>query len=371
MKRYLFNQIIKDLNKKMVFVGGPRQVGKTTLAKQVLKKIGGIYLNWDIPEDRNSILTGNLPDTNLWCFDEIHKYERWRNFLKGLFDKYTKEKKILVTGSAKLDYYKYSGDSLQGRYHYLRLHPLSFKECEDSPHENFDSLLKLGGFPEPFLSQSEIEAKRWSLEYRKRLFEEDVRSLENIKNMGSIELLSTRLPNLVGSPLSANSLREDLQVTHKTISNWLNILERMYHIFRIYPFGSPKIRAIKKEPKHYHFDWSLIKNKGAKFENLIACHLLKWVHYQYDVLGEELELTYFRDKDQREVDFVITNCNEPILMVECKSSSTKGTSKHLIYLKKKFTDCEAIQVCLDQKNSILDKYGIKTMYAESFLSKFI
>lgn len=371
MDRYLLNQILKDVKRKMVFIGGARQVGKTTLAKHVIEKIGGCYLNWDIPEDREKILTSNLPDSKLWCFDEIHKFDRWRNFLKGLYDKFLNERQIIVTGSAKLDYYRYSGDSLQGRYHYLRLHPLSVKELNISTQEKFEKLFKLGGFPEPFLSGSEIEAKRWSAEYRKRLIEEDVRTLENVRALSSIELMATRLPALVGSTLSANSLREDLQVTHKTVTHWLEILERMYHIFRIYPFGSPKIRALKKEPKHYHFDWSLVKGEGKRFENLVACHLLKWIHYRQDVFGDEIELRYFRDTDQREVDFVVTEDHLPTLMIECKLSPTKGVSKNLRYLKRKFPDAEAIELSFAPVEPMVDKEGVRVQHALDFLNSLI
>lgn len=350
-KRYLCQQVDSDLEKKMVFVGGPRQVGKTTMAKQLLKKAGGVCLNWDTPADRDRILQGSLPDAQFWCFDEIHKYDRWRNFLKGLYDAFIDEKKILVTGSARLDYYRYGGDSLQGRYHYLRLHPLTVAELGIITRTDLTALLKLGGFPEPFFSGSERQAKRWTLEYRTRLVQEDIRSLETIKNLGSIELLSTRLPNLVGSPLSINALREDLQVSHQSVSLWLDILERVYHIFRLIPFGHPRIKAIKKESKHYHFDWSLVKDPGARFENFVASHLLKWVHYCQDAYGDEIELRYFREISQREVDFVIIQDAKPKMFIECKLAKS-DLSKNLTFLKNKFPEVDAVQIVLDPEISM-------------------
>lgn len=296
MNRYLTSQIKRDLSKKMVFLGGPRQVGKTTLAKSISQDPKG-YLNWDIAEHREKILKREIPSSEILILDEIHKYRSWRNYLKGLFDSSLKERKILVTGSARLDLYRFGGDSLQGRYHYLRLHPLSVSELKMNRHEDMMTLLELGGFPEPFLGGSAVEAKRWSREYRTRLIRDEVASLERIQDLGNLELLMLRLPELVGSPLSLNALREDLQISHKTLSSWVAVLERMYAIFRLSPIGAPKIRAVKKEQKHYHFDWSLVADMPRRFENMAASHLLKWVHFEQDTKGRELELSYFRDID--------------------------------------------------------------------------
>ncbi|MCD6292085.1 MAG: AAA family ATPase, partial [Deltaproteobacteria bacterium] len=215
LTRYLQNQVCSDLKKKMVFVGGPRQVGKTTLARNILTDQRG-YLNWDVVEHREKILTRELPPVDLLVFDEIHKFRSWRNYLKGLFDAARQKPKILVTGSARLDLYRYGGDSLQGRYHYLRLYPLSFAELDMESAGDLLDLLELGGFPEPFFSSSQIEARRWSREYRKRIIEDDISTLEKIHDFGNLEMLMLRLPQLVGSPLSINALREDLGVSHKT-----------------------------------------------------------------------------------------------------------------------------------------------------------
>lgn len=342
MKRYLTRQIQQDLQRKMVFLGGPRQVGKTTLALSLLKNEQA-YLNWDIAEHREKILKRELPPVDMLVFDEIHKYRSWRNYLKGLFDLYRKDRKILVTGSARLDLYRFGGDSLQGRYHFLRLHPLSVAELKIDTQKGLMDLLELGGFPEPFLGGSVVEAKRWSREYRTRLLRDDVTSLERIKDLGTLELLMLRLPELVGSPLSLNSLREDLQISHKTLANWVAILERLYAIFRLRPLGASKIRAVKKEQKHYHFDWSLVADMPLRFENLVAAHLLKWVHFEQDTKGRDVELCYFRDIDGREVDFVVTENNRPFLLIECKWSDD-SPSKALKYLKTKFPKVAAWQI---------------------------
>ncbi len=369
-QRYLTQQIQNDLKRKMVFLGGPRQVGKTTLAKSILGRHADAYLNWDDAAQRSKILARELSKHKLWVFDEIHKYKSWRNYLKGLFDTQREQHQILVTGSARLDLYRRGGDSLQGRYHYLRLHPLSVAELNMQSHADFKQLLQLGGFPEPFFGGSAKEAKRWSREYHQRLIRDEVVSLEQVKDLGNLELLTMRLPHLVGSPLSINALREDLQVAHKTVANWLHILERLYGLIRLSPFGAPKIRAVKKEQKHYHYDWSMVQSEGARFENLVACHLLKWVQFQEDTEGRDLELRYFRDIDGREVDFVVTENGKPIFAVECKTSD-EAVAQPLRYFKERFPSCAAWQIAANGKKDFVDALGIRVAPALGFLQGLV
>lgn len=368
-RRYLYGQIERDLARKMVFVAGPRQVGKTTLARSLPGAQEG-YLNWDIPEHRERILKGELPPSFLWIFDEIHKYRLWRNYLKGLYDGRRPEQQILVTGSARLDYYRYSGDSLQGRYHLLHLHPLSVAELGLTNEEDLRGLLTLGGFPEPFFSGSEVEARRWSREHRNLLIREDLVSLERVQDLGNLELLMLRLPELVGSPLSINALREDLQVSHKTVSSWIQILERLFALFRLSPFGSPSIRAVKKEQKHYHFDWTLVPDLPPRFENLVASHLLKWVQFQQDTQGRDLELRYFRDVEGREVDLVLTERRKPLTLIECKWADTE-IDRSLRYLKTRFPACDAWQISATGKKDYVSPEGIRVCPAPVYLSTLV
>lgn len=370
-QRYLADQVKQDLSRKMVFIGGPRQVGKTTLAKMFLKKHEEKgYLNWDVPEHRESIFKRQMPQVSLWIFDEIHKYRLWRNFLKGLYDLHLKNQQILVTGSARLDYYRFSGDSLQGRYYYLRLHPLSCAELGLSTQKELLDLLHLGGFPEPYFSGSGIESKRWSREYRTRLVREDITQIERVQDIDRMELLAMRLPELVGSPLSINALREDIQVSHKTVSGWLQIFERLYAIFRLMPFGAPKIRAVKKEQKHYHFDWTLVEDLSLRFENLVASALLKWVQYRQDTQGEDIELRYFRDVDGREVDFVIIVKKKPVQLIECKWNDAP-ISPGLKYLKLRFPACEAFQISAIGQKDYIGELGIRVCPAIKYLMDLI
>jgi predicted AAA+ superfamily ATPase len=344
-------------------------VGKTTLARQILGSDDG-YLNWDVPEHREAILRREIPDTDLVVFDELHKYRTWRNYLKGLYDQPGRRQRILVTGSARLDLYRFGGDSLQGRYHYLRLHPLSVAELGLTTPAALGELLARGGFPEPFLGGSEVEARRWSREYRTRLVREEITSLEGVRDLGNLELLLLRLPDLVGSPLSVNALREDLQLSHKTVQHWLEIFERVYAIFRVPPFGAPRIRAVKKERKHYHLDWSLVPDMPARFENLVGAHLLKWVHHQVDTQGRDVELRYFRDIDRREVDFVVVEGRTPILMVECKWGDGE-VDRSLRYLKARFPDCDAWQVSAVGTKHHVSLEGIRVSHALALLSTLV
>ncbi len=370
LKRYLEAQVRSDLMRKMVFLAGPRQSGKTNLSKKILGGSEG-YLNWDASDDRELILKQQFPNSDLWVFDEIHKFRLWRNFLKGIYDKKKSTQRILVTGSAKLDLYRFGGDSLQGRYHFLRLHPLSFAELGLKANQrDLESLFQLSAFPEPFFEGSQKQANRWSLEYKRRLVREDISSLENLQDLTKVELLMNALPQRVGAPLSINSLREDLQVAHKSVARWLDVLEKVYSIFRIPPFGSPKMRAVKKEQKHYHLDWNLIEDEGPRFENLVANHLFKWVQFLEDTEGREIELRYFRDIDGREVDFVVVEKTKPILAMEVKLGDAPISSS-LHYFHSKYPGCNLWQVHLRGKKDYTSPEGIRVAPASVFLAGLI
>ena len=375
LPRYIEKAVTKDLKRKMVLVSGPRQSGKTTMAKHLCEAAGSDiekrYLNWDAAEDREKILLERFPaGAGYLVLDEIHKYSRWRQVVKGLYDKRGKELQILVTGSASLNHYRRGGDSLQGRYHFYRLFPLSCAELGSPSLSTLTDLLTYGGFPEPFMLQSEKESRRWSREFRTRVVREDLADIENVQDVSLIEKLLLRMPDLVGSPLSINALREDLQVSHQSVSRWIAMLENLYAVFRIYPFGAPKLRAVKKEAKHYHLDWTLIKDAGARFENLVACHLLKWCFYLQDAEGRDLEVRYFRDIDKREVDFVITEDDKPIHFVEAKISG-KSLSPSLRYLKTRFPSARATQVSLETTEDLVTKEDIRISPAHVFLCELV
>ncbi|MBN1309653.1 MAG: ATP-binding protein [Chitinispirillaceae bacterium] len=370
IKRSIEDQIRKDVERKMVFLAGPRQTGKTSLALHLFS-IASVsatdrYLNWDVTAHRERIINEHFPaGSGPLILDEIHKYSRWRQLLKGLFDLRNDELRIMVTGSARLDHYRRGGDSLQGRYHFFRLCPLTLRETGVSTIDEVEAMMRYGGFPEPFLAASEQETRRWSREYRSRVLQEDLAGLERVMDIALVERLVMRMPELVGSPLSLNGLREDLEVSHRTVSRWVQLLENLYLIFRIYPFGSPRIRAVKKEAKHYHFDWTTVDDRAARFENLVACNLLAWCNYQQDVEGLEWNLRYFRDTDKREVDFVICDRDAPLYAIECKLSEKKP-SLPLRYFKGKFPQVKAVQLVLSADADLVTKEGIRVCGAHHF-----
>jgi hypothetical protein len=353
IERYLKKQIVSDLKEKMVFLGGPRQVGKTTLAKSLMNNKKDQYLNWDLEQDKHLILKKGLNiDSNLIILDEIHKYKNWRSLVKGYYDKYYPDLNILVTGSARLDYFRKGGDSLVGRYHYLRLHPLSLMELNKNPNKSdLDALIKHGGFPEPFYKQSEVFTSRWQIERVSRVITQDLRDLEKVNEISLIELLAQALVLRVGSSLSIKSLQEDLEVSPHTVNRWIEILENLYYCYRISPFGKEKMKAVKKAQKLYLWDWSEVESEGARFENLVASHLLKFCHFQNDTLGLKTELRYYKNTvTEKEIDFIVLQKNKPLFAVECKTGE-KDISKTLVNDGKRLGIPKLFQVHLGKKES--------------------
>lgn len=392
-KRYLFDYVLDDLEEKMVFIGGPRQVGKTTLARDIIGDTFSniTYLNWDFSDDRKKIL--NLlfsPDSQLIILDEIHKYRNWKNFLKGVYDKKKDEFKVLVTGSARLNIFRKGGDSLMGRNFYYRLHPFSLGELSGTrvkkdfkvmemleippPGKNqvdfLNTLFKFGGFPEPLLKQNERTLRRWHHMRLERITKEDILGVENISDLSKLQILVDHLPDKVASLLSVNSLTEDLSVSHKTLGRWLNILENIYYHFRIYPYTGSSLRSLKKMPKMYLWDWSQIENnEGAKLENMIACHLLKFCDFLTDTDGYKMKLYYLRDIERREVDFLITVSEKPWFAVEVKRSS-KSISSHLKYFMNRMEIPYLFQVVMDEDVDFM-AHGIRVISASRFLAALV
>ncbi len=356
--RYLHPHVSQALQSRMAFVGGPRQVGKTTLSLQFLTPDSvknPAYINWDDIQDQKRILRNQIPLAKLLVFDEIHKYKKWRSFVKGLYDKNHEDTRFIVTGSARLDYFRKGGDSLLGRYRYFRLHPFSVSEL-DLGLKDVSDLLRFGGFPDPFLSQNIKNHKLWLNERSYRIINDDLRDLTTIKEISLLSLLIDALPARVGSLLSLKSLAEDLQVSQPSIDRWLLELENLYYCYRLSPFGSPKIRATKKMQKLYLWDWSEIENSGPRFENLVASHLLKYAHFLEDTQGDKCEIRYLRDTEGHEVDFVFIKNKKPLWAVECKTGES-SLSKSVTYFKNKLDIPEYYQVHLGKKDFGTNKHG--------------
>lgn len=368
----LIREIIEKDN-KMAFMSGPRQVGKTTLAKHYKGLFGqGLYLNWDNVAHQKKILTDPLffekenrdpGKPFLLIFDEIHKYGRWKNYLKGTYDDYKEEYRFLVTGSGRLEFFKKRGDSLLGRYFSVPLLPLSMGELrgklttfhefierlDDPPAstqediEGYHHLFRFSGFPEPFLRGSSSFYRRWFSERKTLLIREDIRDTTAIREISLMEHLAHLIPERIGSPLSLNALKEDVGVAFETIRDWLLVLEQFFYLFRVFPFTGSLTRTLRKESKTYLFDWVEIEDEGIRFENLVALHLLKATRL-WKATGEvELDLNYVRDKEKREVDFVLSQKGRPLVLIECKASEL-NLSPSLIYFQKKLNIPKAIQV---------------------------
>ncbi len=370
--RYIVSNILKDLSKKMVFIGGPRQVGKTTLAKAVLSSnfSSGRYLNWDYDEDRQDILRKQWSaDQKLLVFDELHKFPRWKTWIKGIYDVSHESHAFLITGSARLDVYRRGGDSLMGRYHYWRLHPFTLDEVPPgiSQKEAYHRLMTVGGFPEPFLDGDERAARRWRRERFDRVLREDIRDLESVRNIQLLGMFLDMLRHRVGGLVTLSNLAGDLQISPKTAKTWLEVLERMYLVFSVRPFTKSLPRAVLKPPKVYFFDnGDVIGDEGARFENLIATSLLKRLHFLEDRDGYRYELRYIRDKEGREVDFVILKEGKIEELIEVKFSED-NISNSLSYYAERLAPPKATQIVANLRRPY-DKGKVKVTGPISYFS---
>lgn len=370
MERYLAKAVAGDLVEKMVFLGGPRQVGKTTLGLELLQAKNERHpanLNWDDIETKKLLLKGALPpDQPLIVLDEIHKYKGWRNLVKGLYDLNKSSRRFLITGSARLDYYRRGGDLLQGRYHYHRMHPFSLQEIDPEPSQALlETLLRFGGFPEPFLRAETRHWKRWQRERLSRVIHEDLINLEQVKEVSQLDLLAQILPDRVGAPLSINNLREDLTVAFETAARWVGILENLYVCFLIRPFGLPKLRAAQKERKLYMWDWSTCVDPAARFENLVASNLLKYCHYVEDAEGDRMELNFIRDSQKREIDFVVVRNGKPEFAVECKSGE-RDVGRNVSYFSERTSIPVFYQVHMGGKDYEVAKQRVRVLPFRAF-----
>ncbi|OGT64570.1 MAG: hypothetical protein A3J38_02105 [Gammaproteobacteria bacterium RIFCSPHIGHO2_12_FULL_45_9] len=370
MRRIQLSTIEKDLNKKMVLLAGPRQVGKTFLSKQLIEKFKhSLYLSYDQVQDRAMIHAQNwLNTTELLVLDELHKMPDWKNYLKGLYDTKLPGLRVLITGSARLEIFDKVGDSLAGRYFLHRLLPLSPAELHQLKHPiSLDHLLNQGGFPEPFLAEDNIEANRWRLQYINSLLTTDVFDVDSIHNIQALRTLFELLRSRVGSPLSYQSLSEDLGVSPSTVKKYVAILEALYVIFRVTPFSNNIARSLIKEPKIYFFDTGLVKgDAGARLENMVAVCLLKQVYAKVDLLGESYRLHYLRTKEGQEVDFALVKDDTIEQMIEVKYSD--GDISRSLYTFRKKYGFDAVQLVKELR---LERQvdGITVRKAEAFLAE--
>jgi len=395
--RYAASAIEETLAEpKMAFISGPRQVGKTTLAKEFLANPESAYFNWDLERHRCQILRSG---GQFWearsgkarariVLDEIHKYPRWKRLLKGLFDAYRDDVELIVTGSGRLDVYQKGGDSMFGRYALHRLHPFTVGELLANGRQKvlapaqFETALeemervrgaegalsqieRFTGFPEPLFAGRVERLNRWRRARRNLVLREDLRDLTRIRELGLVDQLVSLLPERIGSPLSVNALREDLGVAFDTAKAWIEALARLYFVFELRPFAGKLARALRREAKIYLFDTSEIEDPGARFENLVALHLLKLVDAWNDLGHGDFALAYVRDKERREVDFLVTERRRPHLLVEAKLSDDQPIPA-LRYFRDRLKAKHAVQVV--RTGSARRSNGVQVIPAERFLA---
>ena len=395
----LYENIIREhlgMYRQMVFLSGPRQVGKTTLAKVFATD----YLNWEEKETRLLILKGARAIGNALAleeghdsektlvFDEIHRYQKWKTFLKGFFDIYEKSTKVFATGSAKMDVYKRGGDSMMGRYFPYRIHPFSVAELIDpsipeegkivrSPRKLADSewntLLEFGGFPEPFTNRQTRFLRKWRSLRMEQLFSQDIRDLTKTIEIDQIEALATVLANRTAEQLVVASLAHEVTASEPTVKKWVSILKSLYYGFTVKPYYKNIESSIRKTPKWYLRDWSGIANPGKRTETFVACHLLKAVECWTDLGFGEFDLFYLRDRKKREVDFLVTRDRKPWFLAEVKKSD-EALSDNLAFFQKVTGAQHAFQVVLDAEydgEDCFQKFAPSVVPARTFLSQLV
>jgi len=379
---------------QMAFIAGPRQVGKTTTCTAF--DPDNHYFNWDNENDRRLFLDGpaavaekiGASSFRTIVFDELHKFPHWRNFLKGFYDSYARGRfNIVVTGSSRLDIYRKGADSLMGRYFLYRMHPLSVAELAHQkmpkkevgrPHvvskSDYEHLERFGGFPEPFLKHNMRFYNRWKRTRLKLLFKEDLRDVTRISEVAQVELLAEFIRQQSGQLVNFASLARKIRASQDSIRRWFGVLESLYYCFMIRPWSRNVARSLLKEPKIYLADWAMVDDPGARFENLVGCHLLKAVRWWQDSGLGEYGLHFLRTKDKREVDFVVSRDGRPWFIVEAKASQTRPLGKNLEYFQTRIGAKHAFQVVADADFEEVDcfayDYPIKVP-ALTFLSQLV
>jgi uncharacterized protein len=363
--------------RQMAFISGPRQVGKTTTARH----LSSSYLDWDNPAHRRLIAAGaevvaahvgldrlhdRLP---VLALDEIHKYGRWKNWLKGFFDIYADQCRVMVTGSSRLDVYRRGGDSLMGRYFHYRMHPFSVAELlaptvpehpirmpRALPEPQWQALWEHGGFPEPFAQRSTAFSRRWRDSRQGQLLREDIRDLTLVREVAQISLLAEILRDRSGDQIVMKSLADVLHVAPDTVKHWLDLLVSLHVGVLVRPWFANVAKALRKEPKWFLRDWSGIEDPGKRAETFVACHLLKAVEGWSDLGLGSFELRYLRDKQQREVDFVVIRDRKPWFLVEVKAGRD-NLSTSLRYYQDQLKAPHAFQVVLDREYVAADCFA--------------
>ena len=395
MQRHVSPLIAQDLKRKLVFITGPRQVGKTTLSEALRQtRLPSQYLNYDIASDRAAIHRQSwMPDAQMLVLDELHKMPGWKPWLKGVIDGRPAGQQILVTGSARMDTFRQSGESLAGRFLSWRLHPFSVKELCDAgpiattkaasiksgpdtavltPDTALAHLLKRGGFPEPCLLLDEVQAQRWRNQYANGLVREDVLEFSRLQEVGAMRVLLELLRSRVGSPLSLASIARDIGLSQPTVKRYIDILQALYIVFTVQPWNKNIARSLLQASKLYFFDIGMVAGEspeadGARFENAVAVMLLKHVHFLQDSAAKPVELHYLRTKEGTEIDFALSSGNALTHLIECKWADS---DPHPAFSKFRpmWPQAQALQLVRHLRND-QERKGVKIVQAAPWLAK--
>lgn len=378
MRRWL-ESLLEDplLEPKMRFVAGPRQCGKTTLAREILARHHSeeLLFDWDVPETRRLYRTDTLfyrsrikALAKPWmCFDEIHKQRKWKDILKGIYDADGGRVRLLVTGSARLELFRRAGDSLAGRFFLFRLPPTLLGELLGESPASVPSvdardwiderltaapsrgtedpraargatehLLRFGPFPEPLLKGTDRFHSLWRRNYLDSVIRGDLRDLTRLRDLSLVEALVDLIPARVGSPFSLNAVREDLEVAHATVRGMMEHLERLLVVFALSPYAKRVTRPVKRERKIYLFEWSSVEEEAARFakKNFVALELLARTQFWTENGPHEWVLHYLRSRDGKESDFLILRRRRPWCIVECKLRKATVESHHRLFAAK-------------------------------------
>jgi predicted AAA+ superfamily ATPase len=393
----LYNAVLRDhlqRHRQMALVSGPRQVGKTTACRSV----ADAYLNWDNADDRRLLLSGPTKvagklqlerlraQPTVAVLDELHKHAKWKSLLKGFFDTYGDRVRLIVTGSSRLDVFRRGGDSLMGRYLLYRMHPWTVGESlrTDLPAReiqppaevttaDWDALWEHGGFPEPFLRRDTRFTRRWRSLRQEQLSREDLREVTQVQDLGTMETLMQILAERSAQQLVYSNLSQEIGVAVDTVKRWIDLLGRLHYGFLVRPWFVNVSKALRKEPKWFLRDWSGLADEGARAETFVACHLLKAVEGWTDLGFGDFELRYLRDKQKREVDFLVVRDRKPWFLVEAKMSDT-SLSPSLAHFQAQTKAPHAFQAVISEPFEPADCFLTKqpvVVPAKTLLSQFL
>ena len=379
----------------MAFVSGPRGVGKTTTGREVATT----YLDWDNLENRKLILAGpealarqlgvNQPvkEPLVVAVDQFQKYGRWKNLLKGFFDTYEDRVRLVVTGSSRLDYYRPGQDSLMGRYFRFRMHPFTVAEVlhpeppgdevirppRAIPEEEYQALWVHGGFPEPFVKRDPGFTRRWQRLRQEQILRKDVRVFTRIEERSKLEILAGLVALRSSTPIIYLDLAREAGVSVDTSRRWVGVLAELHYGFLVRPWFKEVSRALRKEPRWFLRDWSVVEEAEARAKTFVACHLLKAAQGWTDLGLGVFELRYVRDKEKREADFLVVKDGKPWFLVEVKTSESPLTPA-LAHFQKSTGAAHAFQVVMDLPYVAADgfaRHEATLVSARTFLSQLL